>query len=188
MSTLALETSNFAEQLLMKRAAEFKLCISLHRLAVQDLSQIVMSRRPEAFPRLASNPELVSEFFELHDQSKLEPRYFWDLLGYFGIDINLLNKIQKSKALSLIQEVNKRDALHAQMFFVSNRMVDREGQPNETAKELLRLEKICDVVERGLSQFPKVEFGRKLSRGSQFLSDPADIELALWLENNYGQI
>lgn len=187
MNTYNYEQYETAEQEVFRRANAFRVAISHHRLCVQDLAQRLLKERGDAFSHLCHLDGMVEEFLELHDSSKLSPQFFWSLLKYFGADIQKLSSQEKRKAQLLISEINERDGEVARMFFIEKNLIDENGNPNATAQSLLKLERICDVVERGLSPFSARELGKKIVKGSEFLSDPVEVEIAQWLEKKWAQ-
>ncbi len=166
-----------------KLACEYRIAVTLHQVGVKSLAFKLLEGHPQAFPNIADKYELVESFLDLHDQAKLDPKYFWDLLRYYGVNINQLIGEQKQKARSLIQSVNLKDSINAQMFFVVHGLVDDYGNLNKIAEELKKLERISDLVDRGSSAVASREFGRSLAKASEFLSEPDEVELALWLES-----
>lgn len=182
---MQIETLNFnSEAALFGKATSYRYGLNQHRKGVKLLGLELLNRRPDAFPSLASDPECVGNFLEIHDQAKLQPKYFWEMLRFFGVNFKTLAYEQRLVAQSLVFEMNSVDQENARMFFESNGLIDADGQMSSKAIELLRIERIADAVERGSSRISSREFGRKLTKGSEFLSDATDVELALCLETH----
>jgi hypothetical protein len=172
------------ERELLKNASTLKTSIIVHRAEVQNLADILLYYREDAFPTLSKNRGLVEEYLSLHDKAKLDPVYFWSLVRFFGIDFENLDEDEKTFAFELIEEINMRDQLSSQAFFVCNNLIDQDGNLNQVALDLLSLEKICDTVERGLSLLAENEFGRPMVPASKYLTNPKEMTLARWLENH----
>jgi hypothetical protein len=172
------------EAYMLGLAAEYRFGLNQHRKAIKVLALELLNRRPDAFPSLAEDPELLSDFMEIHDQAKLHPKYFWGMVKFFGVNIRELPEEQKKSAQALIFEMNGVDQENARMFFESYGLIDSDGFLSSKALQLLQIERIVDAVERGSSQFSAEEFGREMAKGSEFLADAFDVELALSLEAN----
>lgn len=168
--------------------------MQLHRVRILELGQLLFSHYKADFPAL--NALLVNKFLLLHDLSKVDDSLSQAspiskrLASIFG------KSLQDEKVKTIVEEVraetNRIDKAIAMDFFVKNNMaftkLDGSFHLSESAKELLRLERIVDLVDRGFDPVASLEFGRQLEKASQsefFLPDARDRQLAQYLEYFY---
>ncbi len=158
--------------------------INAHRLRVVNIGLAIQSFRPI----LDLPDEMLTAFLHLHDLSKLEPDIFRSLSLHYGRSLNDPNYSENSELQSLIQRLNSIDLNHARSFFARHGLLDTNYCPTVVAKELLRIEKIADLVDRALDPAAWEDFGRKLHPASHYLPNFQDQHLAQELEKRYPQI
>lgn len=168
---------------------QYLLHMKMHRTRVKRLAVLLYERFQNQFANV--NPELVTEFIDLHDLSKVNDQYSLHnpiskrLAETFGKDQNL-PEIQETIGAAVL-ELNDIDQGLAREFFQSKGLLAEDGTYSETAIELLRIERIADLVDRGFDRIAHIEFGRQLSRASEFLVNETDQVMALYLEDIYPQ-
>lgn len=163
---------------------EFELHTKNHIKRAKILALEILSKRFQDFHLL--DTIIVSEFMSLHDHSKvnktekflkkysLEKRktsISEDLFSIFG-KWSQLDEAKKKWAASLRDELNNVDQQVAMDFFSENGYVLADGSLSATAQQLLRLEKIADILDTIMDPVRAKEFGSTKER--------------LGIENAYG--
>lgn len=165
---------------LVNSLEEFYEHTRLHRARVKALGLALLKSHPELFEGLS--PRQVGAILEAHDLAKVSPksvgpdgRPFYRILydsygkGLDKISVDSLNAqdrpyMEKAKSA---YGLDKNPDLHAKMD---------------------RIEKIADLVDRGMSNVSAEEFGRPMDKASNFLKNDDDVKLAQELEKNYKEI
>jgi hypothetical protein len=174
---------------------QYRLHMQVHRKRVKHLGMILYNTFFSDCPDLS--PDLVSEFLELHDVSKVDDSLSpgnpiaLRLAQTFGKDQSL-PEVQEAISLA-VADLNMIDQEVALNFFREKGLlvesVDTSSDSYHLsigAKKLLQIENIADLVDRGFDKIAHIEFGRVLARASEFLVDSRDRLMARHLELVYG--
>ena len=162
----------------VKSLEEFYEHTRLHRARVKDLGMELFKSHPELFEGLTATQ--VQNVLEAHDLAKVNASSGLNGKPFYRILYeNYGNKIDRK----IIDELNAADKRYMQKALRVNGI----DSPELTDK-MARIEKIADAVDRGMSPVSTEEFGRSMSRASQFYNDPEDVRLALELESKYHQV
>ncbi len=186
-----IKTSNDAPTLI-----EFKNATEDHQQRVLLLGQALYKQFSSEFTNLTS--ELVTQFLSLHDHSKTSilpdgTNQIESLYQFYGINKSDLDENEKFKILSTINYINYLDSQKALEFFNSAHLISETGELTETANDLLLIERISDMVDRGENISSTKEFNRKLIPASKMLGSENHgnekwASYAHFLEKNYSLI
>lgn len=128
--------------------------------------------------------EVVRNFLLLHDYSKIKmidgnyenARLLFE--NIFGKDVKSLSEIDREKASTIIDRINRDDRKIAIDFF------EKHHLSNAQIKQLLQLENLADLIDRGMSPFSQFEFGRKLKPASMILKCEIEKSIAHYFEKS----
>jgi len=166
---------------------EFKQFTLTHQRRVLCLGRHLFQEYKKQFHSV--NFDLVHEFLALHDQAKTAvntdgTEQIELLYQFFGINKSELPENEKFKILSMINHINYVDAQKALQFFTLHNLIKDNGELAAAAQSLLLIEKISDLVDRGLCQIATIEFNRKLQPASEIV-EAHQAHYAKFLEENY---
>ena len=178
---------------LVKSLDDFLRHTRLHVVRNRAMASELVARFPHTFDLV--NEDLVQAFMKVHDQSKLNPNLTRDgrrfigerLYEFYGLPDSLLSEAEKAERKKLISELNLVDSMAITEFFKRSELLDRKDNPNEVARQLIKIEKIVDFVDRGMANVSTEEFSRPMQKGSEFI-EPELRRFALYLERNYKRI
>lgn len=152
-----------------------------HRARVKALGMELFKSHPELFEGL--DRAQVEHVLDAHDQAKVRPsvkapdgRPFYQVLYKEGFG--------KGLDRSIVDSLNASDK---EILERAEERLGVKGNPDLKAK-VERIEKIADLVDRGMSPVSSEEFGRKMEKASRFLTSAEDRELAKFLEKRYSTI
>jgi hypothetical protein len=175
---------------------EFKNATEDHQQRVLLLGQALYNEFSAEFTNLTY--ELVTQFLRLHDHSKTSilpdgTNQIESLYEFYGINKSDLAENEKFKILSTINYINYLDSQKALEFFNSVHLISETGELTETANDLLLIERISDMVDRGENISSTKEFNRKLIPASEILGSENHgnekwASYAHFLEKNYSTI
>lgn len=165
---------------------------SLHRKRVKALGMELLRQNPEVFSGV--RPEQLRIALDAHDMGKISPnakyvdgRPFYKVLfqeGY-GKQINR----------DVVNQLNNHDQRYMQEAFKKAGLAKspdhtsaHRARVQDIRHKIARIEKIADLVDRGMSPVAQEEFGRPMQRAGVFLDNPQDRQLARSLETNYQNI
>lgn len=151
-----------------------------HRARVKALGLDLYRSQPERFNGLSERQ--VLEILEAHDLEKVtasskaaDGRPFYRVLfdGY-----------GKRIDRSVIEQLNETGES------MRTRVLEKLGllQRPELVKKLDQIEKVADLVDRGMAPETTAEFGRTMDKASSFMKEEDDRQLARWLENKYVEL
>lgn len=164
----------------LRTLEDFHRHTELHIKRVQTLAAQLHRAYPEHFPDL--DAQLVHEFMQLHDAAKIS-----EFNNRPPMLESLFQHIQNDGAnmLPIITELNARDFEKRYRWFIEKKLLTPNGLPTAEAQQLLTLENISDLVDRGMNEVSPEEFGREMRPASELLNDPKEARLAEFLERNY---
>ncbi len=170
---------------------EFKAATEEHQLRVLALGQALFKQFSDDFKDLSE--DLVTAFLNLHDHSKTSilpdgTNQIESLYEFYGVNKSDLADNEKFKILSTINYINYLDSQKALEFFNNNHLISVTGDLNDSANNLLLIERISDMVDRGESLSSTKEFNRKLVPASEMLHNEKGAHYAHFLEKNYSKI
>jgi len=163
----------------------------------------------EEFPSVKKKN--LRSFLHFHDQAKI--RYDPSFLAYYGhssrnkiiiervfefygINIDQLildNPIEgpkyKNKLFATIKDLNALDENVGKVILKKLNLFSNHGQLSTEAIEIMRIEKIVDLVDRGMSKISPEEFAKSnMIPASKYLKDPKDQKMARYLESQYDRL
>ncbi|EPZ49517.1 hypothetical protein M902_0773 [Bacteriovorax sp. BAL6_X] len=162
-------------------AFDFYQHMQAHKKRVVEMGMRLLNDYPDEFKDV--DPQILRSVLSVHDNAKIKTssryngRPFYEVLYEEGYGKKLDRKIV--------------DALNAQDEEFVEKVFDRYNLDKSSREQILRIEKIADFVDRGMSPVAPEEFGRKTTLASQsdfFLKDKVDRDLAKHLEDNYNEI
>ncbi len=175
---------------------EFKNATEHHQQRVLRLGQALYTEFSVEFKDLTS--ELVTQFLSLHDHSKTSilpdgTNQIESLYQFYGVNKSDLAENEKFKILSTINYINYLDSQKALEFFNSTGLISDIGELTASANDLLLIERISDMVDRGENISSTKEFNRKLIPASEMLGSENHgnekwASYAHFLEKNYSLI
>lgn len=183
--------------------AEFKMATEDHQKRVLTLGQALFENFQSDFLGENSdltakthsklNLHLVTQFLSLHDHSKTSilpdgTNQIEALYQFYGVNKSDLAENERFQILSTINYINYLDSQKALEFFNQSGLISDTGELNQDAHNLLLIERISDMVDRGEHILSTKEFNRKLTPASQILENQKWIHYAEYLEKNYSQI
>ncbi|PIP92521.1 MAG: hypothetical protein COW00_00240 [Bdellovibrio sp. CG12_big_fil_rev_8_21_14_0_65_39_13] len=162
----------------------------LHRRRLIIMGHHLLEEFPDQFTHI--DHKILDQFLNIHDEAKLNldiAQYkgrplLEALYQYYGRGKHTLSDEAKIEMQEIIKVLNHKDSEIGINFFKKYGFIDKRGRLNETALELLRIEKIVDSVDRGMNQVSIEEFDRSMTPASTFLKSE-DSDLALNLESIY---
>jgi hypothetical protein len=175
--------------------AEFKLATEEHQKRVLTLGQALFENFRSDFSNEKSvlTQKIVTQFLSLHDHSKTSilpdgTNQIEALYQFYGVNKSDLAENERFQILSTINYINYLDSQKALEFFNQSGLISDTGELNQDAHNLLLIERISDMVDRGEHILSTKEFNRKLTPASQILENQKWIHYAEYLEKNYSQI
>lgn len=143
----------------------------LHRERVKLLGVELFKSHPDLFNGLTL--EQVQGVLSMHDEAKVTTFYRVLYENYGG-------PVEKSIV----------DALNAKDKEFMDQALKKFGIEKESdlLLKMSRIEKIADMVDRGMSPVTPEEFGRPMKKASEFIGGILDRQLALDLESRYQSI
>jgi len=160
----------------VETASDFQKHIQLHRTRVVVLG---LALAKVHYPEISQ--EDLKIFLELHDTSKVDPKNSSQLFGFYGRPP--ANLEEKERLKSIVGSINEVDSQVGQKFFQENISLT----PTQRS-QFLTIEKVADLVDRSMDPVATEEFGRQMTRASQFLKDAEQARLSLWLEQRYHKL
>jgi len=103
-----------------------------------------------------------------------------DLYNYYGIWLE--DEEHKQELKRLVDQINHIDKKIAVMFLDAFRVAP------ENIGLFKKIERIADIVDRGMDPVASEEFGRPLKKASEFSVDEESKAMILWLERHYYRI
>lgn len=172
----------------------------LHISRVVRLGTWIYDNNPGEFSGVTRSQ--LEEFLSLHDQAKINssaafkaefwvepletPPFIRRLFERYASVNASLPEAEMEKTKQLIANLNATDSRVGQEFFKRRGMLDKDGKPNEVARQLLRIERIADVVDRKSDPVAQEELSvRKERPFSDFLSSGTDLAIAAQTEARY---
>jgi hypothetical protein len=169
---------------------DFRAATEQHQKRVLHLGHELFNYFRKDFMPLDSHT--VEGFLRLHDQAKTDAANTSEgvsqlevLYGFFGVDKTEVNENEKFKILSTINHINYLDAQTAQNYFRDHGLMNDSGEIAWAAQNLLMIERIADLVDRGEHHLAPQEFNRKLKKASEFIEHATWADYARHLETNY---
>ncbi len=167
---------------------EFKCATEEHQKRVLTLGLALYNEFAKDFSQLSE--KIVIEFLSLHDHSKTSilpdgTNQIESLYQFYGVNKSDLEENEKFKILSTINYINYLDSQKALEFFNTVNLISDTGELTIDANNLLLIERISDMVDRGESVSSTKEFNRKLLPASQILENENWAAYAQYLEKNY---
>lgn len=171
--------------------AEFKHATLSHQKRVFQLGLVLFDQFTADFSNVQSHQ--VSGFLKIHDYAKTEilsdgTEQIGLLYQFYGMNKTDLQDQERFKFLSAINHINYLDSQYALQFFQSQQLINSSGEFSSAAHELLLIEKIADLVDRGENQMSSDEFNKKLKKASAIIENEKWAHYAHFLENHYQQI
>lgn len=151
-----------------------------HRARVKILGRELYKTHPHLFEGLQEFQ--LEQILNAHDEAKVNPkiragdgRPFYEVLyDDFGKKIND----------AIVENLNINDKKY--MMEIRDSLGLR-NKPDLLTK-VWRIERVADLVDRGMSPATAEEFGRPMQKASSFISNLEDRELARFLENRYATL
>lgn len=167
---------------LVESKADFDRHLALHRKRVLVLG---LALRERFYPHI--DVKELKTYLKYHDIAKTDlvngnlKTSIDELYKYYG---TRLPTDQESKLQHLVDSINLIDRKIALMFLENFRSSE---QNREIFK---RIERVSDLVDRGLDPVASEEFGKPLLKASELLAYMDEIELdqVKWLEKNYQEL
>lgn len=178
---------------------DFEQHVILHKERIVALGLLLREEFPEVLGHIP--PQVLAQFLQLHDNSKLlrSPRllqmFDYDeapilerLYKFYGQNKDDLTYQEQQELTDTVKQANRIDRLVANMYFQSQDFLIESRNPEADAQLLLRIERLLDVVDRGLDPTASEEFQRPMQRGSDFLTNEQDRQMARFLEQKYTEL
>ena len=170
---------------------EFKAFTVSHQKRVYQLGLVLFEQFSSHFSTIQYSQ--LNGFLKLHDYAKTEvlcdgSEQISLLYQFYGMNKTDLKDQDRFKFLSAINHINYLDSQYALQFFQSENLINSSGEFSATAHQLLLIERISDLVDRGENQMSAYEFNKKLQKASDIIENKKWAEYAHFLESNYLQI
>lgn len=164
----------------LRTLEDFHQHTQLHIKRVQTLASQLYLAHPEHFSGV--DAELAREFMQLHDLAKVSK-----FNNRPPMLQSLFQQLQNGSTnmIPIIAELNARDFEVRYRWLLEKKLLTPNGLPTAEAQQLLALENISDLVDRGMNEVSAEEFGREMRPASEILKDPKEVRLAEFLERNY---
>lgn len=166
---------------LVQNYSDFQKYIDLHKKRVTELGLALYQLYLDRYHQVPY--EYVHAFLKLHDQSKLREPNSKALYSFYGQNQNFVDSFTQKQMQKTIQKLNDYDHGIAQLFFQG------VGVSPWQARLLLEIEKIADLVDRGMDPVAHEDFeGKglyKMKLGSEYLTDDFSQKAAFELEKKY---
>lgn len=133
--------------------------------------------------------KLLSEFLSLHDCAKIkgvkqQNRALHELYPFYGANAESKDEFRK-----IVSKMNEEEtAIQIDFFRASGLLEKKTGQTTFEAQQLLLIEKVADLVDRGMNEVSEEEFGRSMRLASELFEEIQNQVYARHLEVNYQEI
>jgi hypothetical protein len=170
---------------------DFKAATEEHQNRVLILGKALYQNFSNHFVEL--NIDIVSNFLKLHDYSKTSilpdgTNQIESLYQFYGVNKSDLPEAEKFKILSTINYINYLDSQKALVFFSETKLISKDGELTDAAHNLMLIERIADMVDRGEHASSTQEFNRKMAPASEILENEKWANYARYLEKNYAEL
>ena len=169
-----------------KNADEYAFFIeNVHREIMKKIALDILKRYSESFSQV--NSMTLISFINLHDASKVDPRYgiTMRLYAFYGVRLSNLSKEEQEGALQVINEANRIDDALRENFFRENHIFSATQRAQYEA-----LEKMADFVERYFNPLSREEFARTMYPPSEstFLAPLHQKMVKITFESEAGRV
>lgn len=154
---------------------DFRAHLESHIQRVKVLALAAQASYPQAFSQVRRQD--LDSFLDLHDAAKLETGTFFQLVKSFGQPLPM--------GSDLVNFLNQEDWRIRYKYFEKHGFIYADGQLSTEAQEMLRLERLADLTDRGLDPVASREFGRPMLPASEFMTSPENQMMARDLERRY---
>lgn len=156
-----------------------------HIERVKRLGIELYRRYPVAFSHV--DEKTLTQYLSLHDRSKTLGAFSKNsiasrLYRYYGKDLKVMSAADQQEFQKLIDALNESDAQVSKEFFGRHRLLNAEGEFTSGALEMMKIEKIADMVDRAQSPVSIEEFGKQMTPASEWLSNPLESRMASSIE------
>ncbi|GIL17351.1 MAG: hypothetical protein BroJett040_11020 [Oligoflexia bacterium] len=177
LSTSTIEQRNFY----VRDFNDFQLYVDTHKERVIILGMILFHAHPERYHELTKAD--VAQFLALHDKSKLLKTNAQSLYEFYGQNQKFMSQSQRDQFHAIVDQINKYDTRNAKLYFETRRLSSKQ------MNLLLEIEKIADIVDRGMDPVAHEDFESKglykMKLGSEFLETEFSRKAAQYLESIY---
>lgn len=175
---------------------EFRVHTQLHIRRVEKIGLYIYKNHPEQFKNV--DRDLAQKFLQKHDQGKVNYN-LWKAQGedpiikqiykYYNVPKQQITPQQFTEMKHSIQKLNDMDAKIAKAFFKEHKLIKPNGELSDSAQELLRLEHLADLVDRGKNIVSPEEFAKKaMIPASKMFKNTFDTTVAAEAEAQYAKI
>ncbi|MBL6988596.1 MAG: hypothetical protein ISR65_02415 [Bacteriovoracaceae bacterium] len=180
---------------------DFRSKIQLHIVRVSLLGLELVRLHPQIFKGI--DTKKLKSFLELHDKAKLIPprldwisgdpdHYRFFLLDLWNIQHRHYSDLTDSELIyfqRVLKELNALKKDYAVNFFREHKMLEASSnKPNAMAKLFLLIERIANLVDKGMDVSASTEPNENILAASEILKDTQSVKLARSLEDHYSQI
>ncbi len=98
-----------------------------------------------------------------------------------------MSEVEKARFKALRSAFNKNDSEIGLKYLIKHGFADANGVLTPNGKNLLKIEKLADIVDRGMDPTSSEEFGKKIVRASEskYLKSQNGKKMAAVLEGEY---
>lgn len=165
----------------VKTFSDFKIYVESHRLRVRELGITHYKLHPDRYKDLPQ--KTVEKYLALHDRSKQEESNARALYAYYGRNQKFMPEQLRESFVKVINHINTYDSKVAEKFVSENPLTGSQ------IERLFEIEKIADLVDRGMDPVAREDFeegGRyTMKLGSEFLLHEFSKGAARHLEKIY---
>lgn len=154
---------------------DYRAHLESHIQRVKVLALAAQASYPQAFSHVRRQD--LDAFLDLHDAAKLKTSTFFQLVKSFGHPL--------PAGSELVNFLNQEDWRIRYTYFEKHGLVYADGQLSIEAQEMLGLERLADLTDRGMDPVANREFGRLMLPASEFMSSVENQMMARDLEKRY---
>lgn len=165
---------------LVESKGDFDRHLALHRKRVLVLG---LALRERFYPHIDAKE--LKTFLKYHDIAKTDLVHgnlktsVEELYKFYGTRLRSTEEPQLKHLVDSINLIDRRIAL----MFLEN------FKASEQNRELFqKIERMADLVDRGMDPVASEEFGRLLTKASVILAEIHDVDQVLWLEDHYQEL
>lgn len=180
----------------VRNFADFKTHTKLHIKRVENIGIYMYKKHPEHFTHI--DDDLARRFLQKHDQGKVNYKLWYQerkkpiikkIYKFYNVPKEAISKAEFKKLKESVDSLNDMDTRVAHKFFKDNNLIKPNGELSESANELLELEHLADLVDRGKNIVSPEEFAKKaMIPASNWFKKPHEVTIAMDAEKHYTAI
>ncbi len=180
----------------VKNIHDFTIHTQLHIKRVERIGLYLFKKFPNEFKQL--DQKIVHNFLKKHDQGKVNVSLWKDkgkkpiidkIYKYYNVPKESISPKELALLGKAVDDLNAMDTMVAYQFFRDNKLYTATGEISPKAHQLLRLEKLADIIDRGKNMVSPEEFAKKaMIPASKWFKNHKEQLMAMSTEHDYNKI